>query len=139
MVKQVKWKPSEDRYLIRNYARTDMDKMERYLKRSKGSIRGRAYKLGIRRKDHNWKKWRPQEDLDLAEMYPTASINDMVDHFKRTDKSIVSHAWELGIKRTVPRAKQRRVRTKEDKAYDEIMEAQRRYHAREKAKMGIEV
>jgi hypothetical protein len=101
--------------------------MEKYLKRSKSSIRGRAYKFGIRR-DHNWKKWNPSEDVYLAKMYPTASINDIVDHFKRTPKSIVSHAWELGIKRAVPRAKMRREVT-------EIMENQRRL--KERQKMGI--
>jgi len=89
MVKQVPWRPPEDRYLINNYPKTDMEK---YLKRSKSSIRGRAYKFGIRRRDHNWKKWNPSEDVYLAKMYPTASINDIVDHFKRTPKSIVSHA-----------------------------------------------
>ena len=140
MVKLVRWRPTEDRYLIRNYPTTDMKKMEKYLKRNKSSIISRANRIGLVRKACNWNKWSTKENKELAEMYPTANIRDMEKHFGRTYSSIVSHAWWMGIKRTVPRAKQtwcrdRKYLSMDEKAYDEIIEAQRRYHAREKQKM----
>jgi hypothetical protein len=101
------------------------------------------FKNGIPRKTKiTWRPWTKKDEEYLIKNWPTKNIPAMEEELDRTESAMRSrvHYLKDRIKNPKPvRESKPKPLTMGEKAYNEIIEAQRRYHAKEKEKMGIEV
>ena len=126
------WTPKDDEYVIKNYPKGNITKMAEHLGRTERAIIQRASSvLNVYQKSH-WKliPWTEDDEEYLRQNWPSGDLQEIMDHLHRTESALKSRAFLLNVKR---------VPNKQGKVYNEIIEAQKRYHAKEKDKMGVDV
>lgn len=104
LVIKMRWSKEEIDYLREEYSKLSgenvtnvLDRISKKLNRTKGSIRNKAYELGI---THREKYYTKDEIQYLKDNYDKVSMNDMATFLKRNESNIFRKMKQLGLHKT---------------------------------------
>ena len=94
------WNEHKDNLLRRHYPKRDLDWVAGRIGVSKGALKSRALKLGIRRKVHQRKPWTDRQLSYLRKHYADMKAEDIATKVRHTVGSVWRTAAKLGLKKS---------------------------------------
>ena len=92
----MKWNDKEIEYLEDNYGKLEIKELENNLNRSEDSIRMKAWKLNLTKKE-NYSFWTEKEIEYLKNNYESLGIKDIINNLNRSKYSIRKKTFELNL------------------------------------------
>lgn len=96
-----RWRPEEDEYLRRNFARLPIEKMAKDLCRGEKATYNRCYQLGLSKTGcrSSRKRWTQKEKEFLINNYQQLSNRQIGEKLGRSESGVMGMAHRLGIRK----------------------------------------